>query len=167
MPADPRQTEQIPFTREFVAGPDFWWRAALAMTVQWNLRWPTRWVLGAILVIMSLLLIPISEGKSVIVIAIVVGVTVVNVVLFFATFAAGFRKQFAPGTTMRSGFGTESFVVEQPKSTTRLTYDSYKAARRRGPLVMMKMGRWGLWVPYPGALFSDDDVARFNPPRSR
>jgi hypothetical protein len=67
---------------------------------------------------------------------------------------------------MRSGFGTESFVVEQPKSTTRLTYDFYKAARRRGPLVMMRMGR-GLWVPYPGALFSDDDIARFNPPKTR
>lgn len=158
-------TEQIPFTREFVAGPDFWWRAAAAMTVQWNVRSPTSWVLGAVVVIMSLLLIPISEGKSLVAIGIVAGVAALNLVLFFALFAAGFRKRLAPGTLMRSGFGTESFVVEQPKSTTRLTYDFYKGARRRGRLVMMTMGR-GLWVPYPGALFSDDDVARFNPPKT-
>ncbi len=159
-------TEQIPFTRQFIAGPDFWWRAAAAMTVHWNLRAPGLLVVGAVVVIMSLLLIPISEGKSLIGIGIVAGVAALNIVLFFATFAASFRKQFAPGTMMRSGFGTESFVIEQPKSTTRVTYDSYKGAHRRGPLVMMRMGR-GLWVPYPGDLFSDDDVTRFNPPKPR
>lgn len=156
---------EIPLTREFLVEPGFWWRAARTMSTDWMLRRPTTWIL-ALLVVIVVIVAPTEWSAKLQILGVILAIILISALLTFFAVAMAFRKQYPAGSTMRSGFGPESFVVEQPKSTTRLAYDFYRAARRSGELVLMRMGR-SLWVPYPGALFGDDDIARFNPPKTR
>ena len=133
------------------------------MTVDWTFRRRTNWVLWGVLLVVVVLL-PVEWRAKVLPLGILLSIVLFIALGTFVTFAMNFRKQYPVGAALRSGFGSESFVVEQPKSTTRLDYDFYRGARRRGPLAMMKFGKY-LWVPYPGALFGDEDLARFNSPK--
>ncbi|CAN5253396.1 hypothetical protein BH11ACT3_BH11ACT3_11900 [soil metagenome] len=153
--------EQIPLTREFTVDEGYATKASWALTRRLVVQRATTWlglIFAAVAVGLALLGVDIMWWLALLLVVAVL----VPIPLVFSSVRRGYRKSFPPGTVLQTGFGTTRFTNAAPQFTTTLDYTIYDAARREGDFVWLRRRdtKRG-WSVFPGALFGDDDLARF------
>lgn len=153
--------EPVPYTASYTVDPGFPARAARANARMVLLRGPWLWV-GVGFVLLGFAVVGL-DAPTYAAIAIAFGVLFV-VALPLILLVGGrrtFARQLPPGSVLQAGFGDQTFSTSGPQGSSVILYDAFSSSRRSGDLVLLKARASRKWSLYPGALFSDADLARF------
>jgi len=150
--------EPVAFTRELKVDESYSKRVTWAIYRDF-LRRPSTWTAVPVVFVGVALsfVAPIMVFASVLAaVALIVIVPMTYVNLRRSTW-----RTFRPGMVIRSGFGPDRFVTGSAEGSSTLVYSAIAGAERRGDFVRLRSRRTKHWLYYPGALFGDEDLARF------
>ena len=151
----------IPLTREYVTDERFPGRAAWALVRQTFFRRTMPWT-GILIIVFGVAFVALKPGEGfgwAIAGLGVLATVVLPAIAYFGVRRVA-RRQYPTGSRLRTGFG-DRFAVESPNLSATVDYSTYSAVKRRGDFVFLRQASTKSWGLYPGALFGDDDLARF------
>jgi hypothetical protein len=162
---------EIPYTRRFVADPDYRRRVSWA-SVRFALLSRGHVLFYVAIVLFALLDRHLSDGWTPLADAVLdVALVAVALLAFTVVFTAavGYRQAYVSarepypdGAVLESGFGEDEMALRSPLGETRFAYRELRSARARGDFVFLATDGLGGQAVYPRELFPDEAVARIN-----
>lgn len=90
----------------------------------------------------------------------VVIVTIVMIPLGYVITRRNVAEICAPGTVMRSGFGSHDYVISNPMSSSRISYQGVRSIEVHDRFVFVRLVGSPLTRIYPSELFPPEEVER-------
>ncbi len=152
------ETEQIPYTRDFVVDAEYQTALTRALYLQ-AFRSPAVWAIlgGFFLVFLGLAVLNPSQWW---VLIFWVGVMVVVYGLRYARTHRVIRTAFPAGKVIRIGFGPTHFAISDGADASVLAYSGFDEIEVRGSVVWLRRTTPKRRMAYPRALFPEAELDR-------